>query len=308
MDNLTDLAVFVRVVELGSFTAAASALQISKAAVSKYVARLEQRLGARLLQRTTRRLTLTEAGDTLFRRGSAALSELADAESEVARLTGTPRGHLRVAAPVYFGESHVAPLLHKFRARYPDITLDLDFDNRFVDLIKERFDLALRITALEDSNLVARPLAPCPQVVCAAPAYLAKHGAPVSPADLRNHDCLSYSLDRTPKEWRFRSARGRWTAVNVNGPIRCNNDIALKQAMLDGLGLRQIPRFIVKSELDRGALVEVLADYESPPLNIYAVYATRRQLSPKVRVFVDFLVAEFHNGAWNTRLTVLPQA
>jgi DNA-binding transcriptional LysR family regulator len=113
------------------------------------------------------------------------------------------------------------------------------------------------------------------------------------PADLRNHACLSYSLDRTPKEWRFRNARGRWIAVNVNGPIRCNNDIALKRAMLDGLGLRQIPRFIVKPELDRGDLVEVLTDYESPPLNIYAVYATRRQLSPKVRVFVDFLAAEF---------------
>jgi DNA-binding transcriptional LysR family regulator len=293
MDNLTDLAVFVRVVELNSFTAAADALQISKAAVSKYVARLELRLGARLLQRTTRRLTLTEAGDALYRRGAAALSELADAESEVARLTGAPRGHLRVTAPVYFGEMHVAPLLHKFRAMYPDITLDLDFDNRFVDLIKERFDLALRITALTDSNLVARPLTPCPQVVCAAPAYLAKRGTPATPGDLRDHDCLSYSLDRTPKEWRFRSARGRWIAVNVNGSIRCNNDIALKQAMLNGLGLRQIPRFIVEFELERGELVEVLTDYESPPLNIYAVYATRRQLSPKVRVFVDFLATEF---------------
>lgn len=293
MDNLADLAVFVRVVELGSFTAAAGTLEISKAAVSKYVHRLEQRLGARLLHRTTRRLTLTEAGDALFRRGAAALSELADAEQEVARLAGTPRGHLRVTAPVYFGERHVAPLLRKFRLRYPEITLDLDFDNRLVDLVKERFDLALRITALADSSLVARSLAPCPQVVCGAPEYLAKRGLPIMPADLRSHDCLSYSLDRTPKEWRFRSARGRWIAVNVHGPIRCNNDIALKQAMLDGLGLRQIPRFIVESEIANGKLVEVLADYESPPLNIYAVYATRRNLSPKVRVFVDFLAAEF---------------
>lgn len=293
MENLTDLAVFVRVVELGSFTAAAGALEISKAAVSKYVDRLERRLGARLLQRTTRRLTLTEAGEALYLRGAAALAELADAEREVARLTGAPRGHLRVTAPVYFGEVHVAPLLHRFRAHYPDITLDLDFDNRFVDLVKERFDLALRITDLADSSLVARKLAPCPQVVCAAPAYLARRGVPKAPADLRDHECLSYSLDRTPKEWRFRAARGRWIAVQVKGPIRCNNDIALKQAMLNGLGLRQIPRFIVESEIARGELVEVLADYESPPLNIYAVYATRRHLSPKVRVFVDFLAAEF---------------
>lgn len=296
MENLTDLAVFVRVVESGSFTAAAGTLEISKAAVSKYVLRLEQRLGARLLHRTTRRLTLTEAGDALFRRSVAALSELADAEREVAQLAGTPRGHLRVTAPVYFGERHVAPLLHKFRALYPEITLDLDFDNRLVDLVKERFDLALRITALADSSLVARPLAPCPQVVCGSPAYLAKRGVPVVPADLRAHDCLSYSLDRTPKEWRFRSPRGRWIAVNVTGPIRCNNDIALKQAMLDGLGLRQIPRFIVEPEIASGELVEVLDSYESPPLNIYAVYATRRNLSPKVRVFVDFLAAEFGSG------------
>jgi DNA-binding transcriptional LysR family regulator len=293
MENLTDLAVFVRVVELGSFTAAANALEISKAAVSKYVYRLEQRLSARLLHRTTRRLTMTEAGEALFHRSVTALSELADAEQEVARLAGTPRGHLRVTAPVYFGERHIAPLLHKFRKRYPDITLDLDFDNRFIDLVKERFDLALRITALADSSLVARPLAPCPQVVCAAPAYLARQGRPETPGDLRDHDCLSYSLDRTPKEWRFRSARGRWIAVNVKGSIRCNNDIALKQAMLDGLGLRQIPRFIVESEIAQGKLVEVLHEYESPPLNIYAVYATRHNLSPKVRVFVDFLAEEF---------------
>jgi DNA-binding transcriptional LysR family regulator len=293
MENLSDLAVYVRVVELGSFTAAANTLEISKAAVSKYVYRLEQRLGARLLHRTTRRLTLTEAGEALFRRGAAALSELADAEQEVARLTGTPRGHLRVTAPVYFGERHIAPRLHKFRKRYPDITLDLDFDNRFIDLVKERFDLALRITALADSSLVARPLAPCPQVVCAAPAYLARRGTPETPADLRDHDCLSYSMDRTPKEWRFRGPRGRWIAVNVKGSIRCNNDIALKQAVLDGLGLRQIPRFIVETEIEQGKLVEVLPEYESPPLNIFAVYATRHNLSPKVRVFVDFLAEEF---------------
>lgn len=294
MENLTDLAVFVRVVELGSFTAAAGSLEISKAVVSKYVDRLERRLGARLLHRTTRRLSLTEAGTALFQRCAAALSELADAESEVARLTGAPRGHLRVTAPVYFGETHVAPLLHKFRGLYPDITLDLDFDNRLADLVKERFDLALRITALADSSLVARRLAPCPQVVCAAPAYLAGRGVPQTPADLRHHDCLSYSLDRTPKEWRFRSARGRWIAVHVNGPIRCNNDIALKQAMLGGLGLRQIPRFIVEPEIASGKLVEVLADYESPPLSVYAVYASRRHLSPKVRAFVDFLAAELN--------------
>lgn len=293
MKNLTDIAVFVRVVELGGFTAAADKLELSKAAVSKYVSRLEQKLGARLLNRTTRRLSLTEAGDALFQRSAAALAELVDAENNVAQLSGAPRGHLRVTAPVYFGEVHIAPLIHTFHKRYPDITLDLDFDNRIVDLVKERFDVGLRITSPGASSLVTRRLAPCPQVVCGAPAYFKHRAIPRTPGDLRDHECLTYSLDRSPKEWHFRTPRGRWIAVSVQGSIRCNNDIALKQAMLNGLGLRQIPRFIVEHELADGALVEVLSDYESPPLNIYAVFATRRNLPLKVRVFVDFLVEHF---------------
>lgn len=293
MENLTDIAVFVRVVELGSFTAAADKLGLSKAAVSKYVNRLEQKLGARLLNRTTRRLTLTEAGDLFFQRSAAALAELTEAENNIAQLTGAPRGHLRVTAPVYFGEVHVAPLIHRFRERYPDITLDLDFDNRIVDLVKERFDVGVRITSPGESSIVARRLAPCRQVVCGAPAYFKHRAVPRTPSDLRDHECLSYSLDRSPKEWHFRATRGRWIAVTVRGSIRCNNDIALKQAMLNGLGLRQIPRFIVERELEAGTLVEVLSEYESPPLNIYAVFATRRNLPPKVRVFVDFLAEHF---------------
>jgi DNA-binding transcriptional LysR family regulator len=295
MEYLTDLAVFVRVVEMGSFTAAADRLELSKAAVSKYIGRLENKLGTRLLQRTTRRLTLTEAGDALFRRSAAALSELAEAEQEIAQLVGAPRGHLRVTVPVYFGAEYIAPLLHKFRQRYPEITLDLDMDDRIVDLVKERFDVGLRITQadLAGSSLVARRLAPCSQVVCGSPAYLKRYGVPRTPADLREHDCLSYSLDRTPNEWRFRSARGRWIAVTVRGSIRCNNDIALKQAIIDGLGLRQFPRFFVERELAAGKLREVLSEYESPPLSIYAVFASRRNLLPKVRVFVDFLAEYF---------------
>lgn len=293
MENLKDIAVFVRVAELGSFTAAADQLALSKAVVSKYISRLEQRLGARLLHRTTRRITLTEAGDALYGRSVAALADLGEAEREVAQLTGAPRGHLRVSMPVYFGEVHIAPLISRFRAAYPEITLDLDMDNRMVDLVRERFDVALRITHLGDSSLVARKLAPCPQVVCAAPSYLERHGTPQVPADLRGHNCLSYSLDRTPNDWHFRAPRGRWTAVTVRGTIRCNNDIALKQAVIDGLGLRQIPRFIVEQELADGRLVEILSTYESPPLGIYAVFATRKNLPPKVRVFIDFLADAF---------------
>lgn len=290
MENLLDTAVFVKVVELGSFTRAAGKLELSKAVVSKYVSRLEQRLGARLLHRTTRRLTLTEAGEALYRRSTGALSELADAEKDVAQLTGAPRGLLKVSAPVYFGSVKLAPLLRDFRVRYPDITLDLDLDDRFIDLVKERFDVAVRISAMADSSLVARRLAPCPLVVVGSPAYFKRRGVPRVPADLRDHDCLAYSLLRAPNEWRLRPARGRWIAVTVGSTLRSNNDFVLKQAAVDGLGLGMFPDFFIERELADGRLQRVLADCETPAASINAVYATRRHLLPKVRAFVDFLV------------------
>ena len=274
MNNLTDIAVFVRVVESGSFTATADELEISKAVVSKYVSRLEERLGARLLNRTTRRLTLTEAGEALYRRGAEALSEIREAEEEVAQLAGEPRGHLRITAPTYFGSVKLAPLLRDFRTRYPAITLDLDLNDRIVDIVRERFDVAVRISELADSSMVARRLAPCPQVVVGSPEYFRRYGTPRTPADLRDHDCLSYSLVRAPNEWRFRAPKGRWIAVTVRGSIRCNNDFALKQAVLDGLGLRQFPRFFVERELEEGKLLEVLPEYESPGSEIPSFYAS----------------------------------
>jgi DNA-binding transcriptional LysR family regulator len=293
VDSLSEVAVFVRVVELGSFTRAADALEISKAAVSKQVSRLEQRLGARLLHRTTRRLTLTEAGDALYRRSSGALAELSEAEREVAQLTGAPRGLLRVSAPVYFGSVSLAPHLHDFRARYPDITLDLELDDRLVDLVKERFDVAVRISAMTDSSLVARRLAPCPLTVVGSPAYFRRHGVPRTPAELAGHQCLAYALARAPNEWRFRPPRGRWVAVTVASALRSNNDFVLKQAALDGLGLGMFPSFFVERELADGRLRQVLADCETPAASINVVYATRRQLLPKVRAFVDFMAERF---------------
>jgi DNA-binding transcriptional LysR family regulator len=293
MDRLADVAVFARVVELGSFTRAAEALEVSKAVVSKYVTRLEQRLGARLLQRTTRRLTLTEPGAALYRRSLGALAELAEAENDVAQLTGAPRGVLRVSAPTYFGSVTLAPALKDFRARYPDVALDLDLDDRMVDLVKERFGLAVRIAAMTDSSLVARRLAPCPLAVVGAPGYFARRGVPRAPADLREHECLSYSLSRNPNEWRFRPPRGRWVAVTVRSSLRCNNDFALKQAALDGLGIGMFPSFFVEREIADGRLRQVLAEHGTGELSINVVYASKRHLLPKARVFVDFLVERF---------------
>ena len=293
MREQSDIAVFVRVADLGSFTKAADALEISKAAVSKYVNRLEQRLGARLLHRTTRRLALTEAGQALYGRSAAALAELGEAEHDVAQLTGKPRGTLRVTAPTYFGSTTLAPRLKEFRARYPEVTLDLDLSDRLVDIVKERFDLAIRISAMHDSSLVATRLAPCPTALVGSPAYFRRHGMPAKPEDLVSHEGLGYSIVRTPNEWRFCAPKGRWITVTVKSAIRCNNDFALKQFTLDGLGLANFPRFFVEGELASGRLVQALPDYPGPGLSINAVYETRRHLLPKVQAFLGFLKERF---------------
>jgi DNA-binding transcriptional LysR family regulator len=293
MDPIADIAVFVRVVETGSFTRAATALDLSKAAVSKSISRLEKRLGARLLHRTTRKLTLTEAGDTFYKRGGAALAELDSAQQEISQLSQTPRGLLRVTAPTYFGTVKLAPLLRDFQKRYPEVSLDLNLDDRRVDLVQERFDVAVRMSTLTDSSLVSRRLAPCPIHMIASPAYLKRHGTPRTPAELRQHECLLYSVSPSPNDWRLRAPNGRWVTAEVTGRIRCNNDFVLKQAAMDGLGIAFFPSFLVEREIAEGRLVRVLEDYEGPAYFIQAVYASRHQLPSKVRAFVDFLAGHF---------------
>lgn len=293
MKSLDELAVFVEVVDRGSFTATAEHLEVSKAVISKYLARLEQRLGARLLHRTTRRQTLTEAGEALYRKARGALAELEAAEASVMDLTGKPRGRLRVTAPTHFGEIFLARAFTEFKKRYPEISLDLDLDNRLVDLVKERFDVGIRITSLRSSSLVARKLADVRTLTCAAPAYIKRHGRPATPADLRRHECLNYSLDRTPSEWQYRRKPGRWVAVQAEGGFRCNNEGMMKQAAVDGIGILNIPDLFVQRELREGRLVTLLDEYEGPPLALAAVFPTREHLAPKVRVFVDFLGETF---------------
>src|SRR5690606_9588655 len=249
MERYSDIAVFVSVVEAGSFTAAAEALELSKAAVSKYVGRLEKRLGARLLNRTTRRLTLTEAGQALYERASGAIADLAAAESAVAELADAPRGRLRVTAPAHFGEAFLAPLFAAFRKRYPDIQLDVDLDNRIVDLVEDGFDVGLRITRLDSGSMVARKLADIRMVTVASPEYLERHGTPREPMDLREHECLLYNLDRVPGEWRYRRGLDRLISVRVSGGFRCNSDGALKRAALDGIGILRFPELFVQEEL-----------------------------------------------------------
>ena len=297
MENLADIAVFVQVVHAGSFTAAAEQLNMSKAVVSKYVTRLEGQLGARLLHRTTRRLTLTEAGETLYAKSAGALAELAQAQQDVAHLTGAPRGHLRVTAPTYFGIAILAPLLKDFAAQYPEVRLELDLDDRITDLVKDRFDVAVRIAPRVDPGLVARRVADSVLMVVGSPAYFKSNPAPKTHADLKHHTGLGYSLQRVPLEWSLRAPNGRWVAVRMDCPLTCNSDFVLKQAALDGLGLAVLPRFFVAAELADGRLVQALPGYRTEALAVSVVYTSRRNLLPKVRAFVDFLAGRLARQA-----------
>jgi DNA-binding transcriptional LysR family regulator len=293
MENLTDIAVFVRVVERGSFTLAAGDLGLSRAALSKYVSRLEERLGARLMQRTTRRLSLTEAGAALFEASRGALERIEEAQSAIARFQSEPRGRLRVSAPMSFGILHLGPLLAEFAQAQPHVSLDLTFDDRFVNLVEERFDVALRIGKLADSSLVARKLASTRLVVCASPAYLAEHGEPETPEDLAAHNCLLYSYLATANVWRFTAPDGREIPVAVSGNLRANNGIVEAEAAVAGMGVLMTPTFYVGPLIRAGKLRQILTKYRGPEIGIHAVYPQREHVPPKVRVFVEFLAKRF---------------
>lgn len=293
MQNLTDIAIFVKVVELSSFTAAAEALEISQPVVSKSVTRLEEKLGARLLNRTTRRLSLTEAGSELYRRSVRALAEIENAELEVARFQTEPRGTLRVSAPMSFSILQLGPVLQPFLERYPGVTLELGLDDRRVDLVEEGFDVAIRIGQLQDSNLIARKIAPCRQVLCASPAYIAKRGSPERPEDLLEHSCILYSLVSAPREWRLTDPQGEIHVVPVNGTLHSNNGLVNRAVAVAGGGIVMMPTFYLGDQLRSGELKPVLCKYRPQDIAVYAVYPERRNLMPKVRAFVDYLAATF---------------
>ncbi len=301
MDSLTDIAVFVQVVDSGSFTAAAERLNISKSVVSKYVTRLEDRLGARLLNRTTRRLSLTEVGRVFYERSRKGLADIEDAQAEVSRLQGKPRGTLRINAPMSFGILHVAPALPEFLKLYPEVTVDMNLDDRKVDVIKEGFDVSVRISELPDSSLVAKRVAPCRHAIVAAPSYLEQHGTPRTPADLRDHNIITYRYQESALEWHFRTPDNKSTSVAVSGSLMMNNSLALRAALLEGVGITRTPTFVVGQDIQEGRLVPILRDYETLELTIFLVYPQRRHLSPKVRAFVDF-IAERMSGTpyWDT--------
>jgi DNA-binding transcriptional LysR family regulator len=293
MDRLAVLETFVKVSETQSFSEAARRLRSSKSAVSRQVAALEAELGARLFHRTTRSLTLTEAGRGYFERASRILADLEDANLSVSQLQSAPRGRLRVNAPMSFGFLHLAPALNDFLVRYPEVEVDVTLNDRFVDLVDEGFDVAVRIGSLADSSLVARKMAPIRRVVCASPAYLKARGVPKSPGDLKNHDCLCNSNVTQAREWRFITEDGKPWPVEVKGRLSANNGDTLRVAALRGFGFVQLPTFIVGDDAKAGRLVTVLDKFIDQDMTLNAVYPHSRHLSPKVRAFVDFLAERF---------------
>ncbi|MGH8660475.1 MAG: LysR substrate-binding domain-containing protein, partial [Burkholderiales bacterium] len=257
-------------------------------AVSRQVAELERNLQTRLLQRTTRRISLTEAGRLFHARCVQILADLGDAEQEVGREAAEPRGTIRLTTSINFGTHQVTPAIASFLARHPHVKFDVSLSDRIVDIVEEGFDLAIRIGGTGAQNLVARKLGETRLLACAAPGYIAKHGAPAAPEDLVRHNCLTYEY-ALRDTWTFRDAAGRERTVRVAGRLNSNNGELNAAAAAQGLGIALEPDFIVGTELKNGTLVRVLESFEAPALPIYAIYPSRRFLPAKVRAFVDFL-------------------
>jgi len=293
LDRVTGMQVFVRVATLGSFSAAARALHLSQTMVTKHVAALEDRLGVKLLHRSTRRLVLTEGGRSYLAACERILAEIEEAEASASLDRIEPRGTLRLNVPLTFGLRQIVPALTAFSRLHPAVAVDLGLADRYVDLIEEGWDLAVRIGRLKDSGLVARRLAPCRTIVCAAPSYLEAHGAPRTLDDLSGHNCLGYTLPSAIGAGRWAFGAGGDVVVPVEGNLRANNGDALLAAALAGQGLIYQPTFIVGDSLRDGSLLRVLSGYPTLELGVHAVLPSGRQAPAKVRAFVEFLARRF---------------
>lgn len=296
MDTIDGMRTFVTVVNAGSFTAAAERLDLSQALVSKYVGQLEARLGVRLLNRTTRRLSLTEVGRAYHERCMQLLESFDELEAAVQERHSTPRGHLRISAPLTFGELYLTPLISEFLQREPGISVDLQLNDRFVDLLDEGVDVAIRMGKLEDSQLVARRLGRSRLVLCAAENYLARAGTPEHPRDLADHVCILDSNLRSFPHWPFHAAGEDFT-VRVSGRFTVNSAQAARKMALAGQGVALCPDYVVGDDLGQGRLRALLGEFQAPAPGIYALYPHSRYLAAKVRAFVDFLVGRFAEQA-----------
>lgn len=291
-NDWSDIRVFVAVIDQGSFSRAGIHLGKSKSAVSKKIGQLESRLGVQLLRRTTRQLSLTEAGEQFWEYAQRALALIQEGEDSVTRLQGAPQGQLRINTPMSFGHLHIAPIIPQFLIENPKIDIDMHMNDRFIDLVEGNFDVGIRIGNLKDSSLVARRLTTCRRVICASPRYLEKHGTPQIPKDLANHNCMFYSYFQGGAEWSLLGPEGP-TNVPPHGQYQVNNSEALREALLADLGIAHIPTFVVGPDIAAGQLIPILKDFRPPDLNIYAVFPERRYLPAKVRSILDFMVDQF---------------
>ena len=298
MDRFQALSVFVAVVEKGSFSAAAKQLGLSRNMASRHVMALEDHLSARLFNRTTRSVSLTSLGAAYYERARQILAELAAADREASLQSLTPRGRLAVNAPVAFGTRHVAPGLKAYRERFPEVEVELTLNDRYVDLVEEGFDLAIRIGRLVDSSLIARRLGEIGISLCAAPDYLKAHGTPQSPADLARHDCLGYAYAANRNLWRFTGPEGD-VEVKVKPSLWSNNGDALTAAAIAGCGIVPQPDFLVRDALIDGRLERILEGHDMGRLGVHAVYPHSRQLSVRVRTFIDHLAGSFRPPPWS---------
>jgi DNA-binding transcriptional LysR family regulator len=283
--------IFTHVAEASGFTAASARLGLSRAAVSKHIAQLEAHLGGQLLQRTTRRVSLTEIGQAYYQRCKQILEDIDDAECLVTGLNSEPRGTLRLNVPMTFGIKQIAPLMNRLITQFPRLSIDLSLNDRLVDVVDEGYDLVIRIAALKESNLIARRLAPSRHILCAAPGYLDQHGRPENADDLTRHPCLRYTYTSNSSEWRLLKDRVEHR-VRIKGPLLVNNGDALCTAAEHGAGITLLPTFIAGDSIRNGKLEVVLPDYDCPELGIFAVYSSRRHQSAKVRALIDFLASE----------------
>jgi DNA-binding transcriptional LysR family regulator len=297
LPDLQSWAIFAKVAETGSFAGAAGEFGISGATVSKALQRLEARIGERLIHRTSRRFALTETGRVLAVRAARILAESEAAEAEAQDKSAAPRGRVRLAAPMSFGLRHVAPALPAFLAAYPEVSVDLQLDDRIVDLVAQGIDIAVRIADLPDSSLVARRLCPVRRWVVGAPAYFARHGTPQRPRDLERHACLGYSYLATGERWHFTNAEGVEEAVTVSGPLSATNAEALEGALLAGIGIALQPDFLAWEALRAGRLVAVLVGWNPPPGALNVLMPPGRPRASRVAVLLDFLIRNFAAGS-----------
>ncbi|MDA8391080.1 MAG: LysR family transcriptional regulator [Gammaproteobacteria bacterium] len=301
MASLLEMRSFVGVVEAGSFVGGAEAIGLSKQAVSRHIAELERRLGVRLLHRTTRRLSLTEDGQTFFARARELIDEIDRLEAEVSSGSAEPTGLLRINAPLTFGILHLAPLWGRFAKLYPKVSLEVDLSDRLVDLIEEGYDVAVRISGLPNSTLISRKLATTRLLLCASPGYLKKNGHPATPGELKRHPMISYAYLTTGEEWAFTNPDGAPLRVRTNSRLHTNNGDTCRAAALDDQGVVFLPDFLVADDIRQGRLVELMPDFKGPEIGIYAVYPSRQYLPVKTRRLVDYLVSAFRSPIWQTR-------